>query len=39
VFALALFILALVFCGIYVVQNREMPAKQNAKISVRRILA
>ena len=39
VFALALFILALVFCGIYVVQKREMPAKQTAKISVRRILA
>ena len=39
VFALSFFILALVFCGIYVVQNREMPAKQTAKISVRRILA
>ena len=39
VFALSLFILALVFCGIYVVQKREMPAKQTAKISVRRILA
>lgn len=36
---LSLFILALAFCGIYVVQNREMPAKQTAKISVRRILA
>lgn len=39
VFALSLFILALVFCGIYVVQKREMPSKQTATISVRRILA
>ena len=39
VFALSFLILALIFCGIYVVQNREMPAKQTAKISVRRILA
>ena len=39
IFALSLWILALVFCGIYVVQQREMPAKQTAKISVRRILA
>ena len=39
IFALSFLILALVFCGIYVVQNREMPAKQTAKISVRRILA
>ncbi len=39
VIPLSLFILALVFCGIYVVQKREMPAKQTAKISVRRILA
>ena len=39
VFALSFFILALVFCGIYIVQNREMPVKQTAKISVRRILA
>ena len=39
VFALSLFILALLFCGIYIVQKREMPAKQTAKISVRRILA
>jgi hypothetical protein len=31
--------LALVFCGIYVIQNWEMPAKQTARISVRRILA
>ena len=38
-FALLLFILALVFCGIYIIQNREMPEKQTAKISVRRILA
>ena len=39
VFALSFFILALVFCGIYVVQNREMPKEQTARISVRRILA
>ena len=39
VFGLSLFILALVFCGIYVIQNWEMPAKQTARISVRRILA
>ena len=36
---LSLFILALIFCGIYIVQQWEMPAKQAAKISVRRILA
>ena len=39
VFALSLFILALVLCAIYIVQKWEMPAKQTAKISVRRILA
>ena len=39
VFALLLFVLALVFCGIYIVQKREMPAKQTTMISVRRILA
>ena len=39
VFALSFFILALIFSGIYVVQNREMPSKQTARISVRRILA
>ena len=39
VFALSFLVLALVFCWIYIVQNREMPAKQTAKISVRRILA
>ena len=39
VFGLSLFILALVFCGIYVIQNWEMPAKQTVRISVRRILA
>ena len=39
IFGLSLFILALVFCGIYVIQNWEMPAKQTARISVRRILA
>lgn len=39
IFGLSLFILALIFCGIYIVQNREMPTKQTAKISVRRILA
>ena len=32
-------ILAIIFFGIYVVQRWEMPAKQTAKISVRRILA
>ena len=31
--------LALVFGGMYLVQHREMPPKQTAKISVRRILA
>ena len=39
VFALSLFALSLVFCGIYIVQKWEMPTKQTAKISVRRILA
>ena len=39
VFGLSFLILALIFCGIYIVQKREMPAKQTAKISVRRILA
>ena len=39
VFALSFLILALIFSGIYIVQNREMPAKQTAKISIRRILA
>ena len=39
VFALWFLILALVFCGIYIVQNREMPKQQTARISVRRILA
>lgn len=39
IFGLSFFLLALVFCGIYVVQNREMPSKQTARISVRRILA
>ena len=39
IFGLSFLLLALVFCGIYVVQNREMPSKQTARISVRRILA
>jgi len=39
VFALSFFILALVLCGIYVIQNWEMPKEQTARISVRRILA
>ena len=39
VFALSFLILALIFSGIYIVQNREMPSKQTAKISIRRILA
>ena len=34
-----LFILLLLFLGISIVQNREMPSKQTTKISVRRILA
>jgi len=36
---LSLFVLVLIFCGIYIIQQWEMPAKQTAKISVRRILA
>ena len=39
VFALSFFILALVLCGIYIIQNWEMPKQQTARISVRRILA
>jgi len=39
IFALWFFILALIFCGIYIAQNREMPKQQTARISVRRILA
>ncbi len=39
IFWLSFLLLALVFCGIYVVQNREMPQEQTARISVRRILA
>lgn len=39
VFWLSFFLLALVFWGIYVVQQREMPKEQTARISVRRILA
>ena len=39
VFALSFLILALIFSGIYIVQNREMPSKQTARISIRRILA
>ena len=39
IFGLSFLMLALVFCGIYVVQQREMPSKQTARISVRRILA
>ena len=39
VFALSFFILALVLCGIYIIQNWEMPKEQTARISVRRILA
>ena len=39
IFGLSFLLLVLVFCGIYVVQNREMPSKQTARISVRRILA
>ena len=39
IFGLLLLILALAFCIIYMVQQWEMPAKQTARISVRRILA
>ena len=39
IFALWFFILALIFCGIYIAQNREMPKQQTARISVRRVLA
>ena len=39
VFALAFLLLALLFCGIYLVQQREMPAKQTTRISLSRILA
>lgn len=39
IFWLSFLLLALVFCGIYIVQNREMPQEQTARISVRRILA
>ena len=39
VFALWFFVLVLIFWGIYIVQNREMPKEQTARISVRRILA
>lgn len=39
VFALSFFMLWLVFCGIYIVQQWEMPAEQTTRISLRRILA
>ncbi len=39
IFGLSFFLLALVYCGIYIVQNREMPKEQTARISIRRILA
>ena len=39
VFGLSFFLLALAFCGIYIVQQWEMPAKQTTRISLRRILA
>ena len=39
VVALSFFVLSLFFCWIYIVQQWEMPIKQTAKISVRRILA
>jgi hypothetical protein len=38
-FGLLFFLLALAFCVIYIVQQWEMPAKQTARISLRRILA
>ena len=39
IFALSFFMLALIYCGIYIIQDREMPAEQTARISLRRILA
>ena len=39
IFGVSLFLLALVYCVIYIVQNWEMPKEQTARISVRRILA
>ena len=39
VFGLSFLLLALVFYGIYFVQQREMPAKQTTRLSLRRILA
>ena len=39
IFGLSFLLLALIYCGIYMVQQWEMPAKQTARISLRRILA
>ncbi len=39
IFALSFFLLTLVFCGIYIIQQREMPKEQTTRISLRRILA
>lgn len=38
-FPIAFLILSIIYIWIYIVQHREMPSKQTAKISVRRILA
>lgn len=39
IFGLSFLLLALVYFGIYIVQNREMPKEQTSRISLRRILA
>lgn len=39
VFALSFFLLALIYYGIYMIQQWEMPTKQTTRISLRRILA
>lgn len=38
-FPIAFLILSIIYIWIYIVQHREMPSKQTARISVRRILA
>ena len=39
IFGLSFFLLSILYSAIYIVQQREMPSKQTARISVRRILA
>ena len=39
IFILSFFMLALIYSGIYIIQDWEMPAEQTARISLRRILA